>query len=168
MQKLCRGTFWAPYPSRGPEKKCRSDMKLITHNMLSCHIKGVRNGFPFKIEAEQVHCIHNLTLPSWPPPLTSNIHCMQVETCDADFDPAFLRHMFPKIEWDALVAGAAALGNHYSARQIWFPVSLSRASLELSGIYGHVQGLKIFLCLPQQRTWTTRSSCRCFTTPSWR
>ena len=39
-------------------------MKLITHNMLSCHIKGVTNGFPFKIEAEKVHCINNLTLRS--------------------------------------------------------------------------------------------------------
>ena len=90
---------------------------------------------------------------------------MQVETSDADFDPAFLRHMFPKIEWDALVAGAAALGNYYSARQIWFPLV---ESLQLSGICGHVQGLKIFLCLPQQRTWTMRSSCRYFITPSWR
>ena len=46
-------------------------MKLITHNMLSCHIKGVANGFPFKIEAEKVHLVtqslaytlqHRLTL----------------------------------------------------------------------------------------------------------
>lgn len=29
-------------------------MKLLTHNMLACHIKGVKNGFPFKIEATQV------------------------------------------------------------------------------------------------------------------
>lgn len=29
-------------------------MKLITHNMLSCHIKGVKNGFPFKIQADKV------------------------------------------------------------------------------------------------------------------
>ena len=36
--------------------------------------------------------------------------CTQVDTCDADFDPAFLRHMFPKIEWEALVEGAKALG----------------------------------------------------------
>lgn len=29
-------------------------MKLLTHNMLQCHIKGVKNGYPLKIEAEKV------------------------------------------------------------------------------------------------------------------
>jgi multifunctional methyltransferase subunit TRM112 len=29
-------------------------MKLLTHNMLQCHIKGVKNGFPLEIEAEQI------------------------------------------------------------------------------------------------------------------
>jgi multifunctional methyltransferase subunit TRM112 len=29
-------------------------MKLLTHNMLQCHIKGVQNGYPLKIEAEKV------------------------------------------------------------------------------------------------------------------
>jgi multifunctional methyltransferase subunit TRM112 len=29
-------------------------MKLLTHNMLACTIKGVQNGFPLKIEAEEV------------------------------------------------------------------------------------------------------------------
>lgn len=29
-------------------------MKLLTHNMLQCHIKGVQNGYPFKVEAEKV------------------------------------------------------------------------------------------------------------------
>lgn len=28
-------------------------MKLLTHNMLQCHIKGVKNGYPFKIEANE-------------------------------------------------------------------------------------------------------------------
>jgi hypothetical protein len=37
-------------------------MKLLTHNMLACHIKGVKNGYPFKIEATKV------------------------EECEADFD----------------------------------------------------------------------------------
>jgi hypothetical protein len=38
-------------------------MKLLTHNMLACHIRGVKNGFPFRIEATQI------------------------ETRDADYDP---------------------------------------------------------------------------------
>lgn len=29
-------------------------MKLLTHNMLSCHIKNVRNGYPFLIEVVKV------------------------------------------------------------------------------------------------------------------
>ena len=39
------------------------NMKLLTHNMLACHIKGVKNNYPFIIEAAQV------------------------ETRDADFNP---------------------------------------------------------------------------------
>ncbi|GBG00582.1 multifunctional methyltransferase subunit [Raphidocelis subcapitata] len=61
-------------------------MKLLTHNMLACTIKGVQNGFPLKIEAEEV-----------------------VER-EADFDPDFLRHIFPKLEWAAFLEGARALG----------------------------------------------------------
>lgn len=29
-------------------------MKLLTHNLLQCHIKGVKNGYPLKIEATKV------------------------------------------------------------------------------------------------------------------
>lgn len=61
-------------------------MKLLTHNMLSCHIKGVQNGYPFKIEAETV------------------------EVREADFDPDFLRHIFPRIEWAALREAASSMG----------------------------------------------------------
>ncbi|KAL0695151.1 hypothetical protein Bca4012_062331 [Brassica carinata] len=61
-------------------------MRLITHNMLSCNIKGVTNGFPLKIEAEKV-----------------------IEK-EVDFNPDFLRHMFAKIEWKALVEASRSLG----------------------------------------------------------
>ena len=61
-------------------------MKLLTHNMLQCHIKGVKNGYPFKIEAESV------------------------EEVEADYDPDFLRHIFPRIMWPALVEGAKSMG----------------------------------------------------------
>ncbi|KDD72168.1 hypothetical protein H632_c3758p0 [Helicosporidium sp. ATCC 50920] len=61
-------------------------MKLLTHNMLQCHIKGVKNGYPFKIKADKV------------------------EVVDADFDADFLKHIFPRIQWKALVEGAAAMG----------------------------------------------------------
>jgi hypothetical protein len=29
-------------------------MKLITHNFLACNIKGVKNGFPLKIDATSI------------------------------------------------------------------------------------------------------------------
>ena len=61
-------------------------MKLLTHNMLSCHIKGVKNGYPFKIEAETV------------------------EVRESDFDPDFLRHIYPRIEWAALREAASSMG----------------------------------------------------------
>ncbi|KAL0699855.1 hypothetical protein Bca4012_055977 [Brassica carinata] len=61
-------------------------MRLITHNMLSCNIKGVTNGFPLKIEAEKV-----------------------IEK-EVDFNPDFLRHMFAKIEWKALVEATRSMG----------------------------------------------------------
>ncbi|GLC43819.1 hypothetical protein PLESTB_000911300 [Pleodorina starrii] len=61
-------------------------MKLLTHNMLSCHIKGVRNGYPFLIEVGKV------------------------SEHEADFDPDFLKHIFPRINWPAFLQGAEAMG----------------------------------------------------------
>ena len=61
-------------------------MRLLTHNMLSSNIKGVTNGFPLRIEIEKV-----------------------VEK-PVDFNPEFLRNMFPKIEWKALVSAARSMG----------------------------------------------------------
>ena len=61
-------------------------MKLLTHNMLACHIKGVQNGFPFKIDAQKVRKV------------------------DADYDPDFLRHIYPRLEWPALREAAQSMG----------------------------------------------------------
>lgn len=78
-------------------------MKLLTHNMLSCHIKGVQNGFPFKIEP------------------------VKVEQIDADYDPDFLRHIYPRLEWKALCEAAATMGTSpiFSYKRI--PVTAERA-----------------------------------------
>ncbi|XP_050223067.1 multifunctional methyltransferase subunit TRM112 homolog A-like [Mercurialis annua] len=61
-------------------------MRLLTHNMLSSNIKGVANGFPLRIEAETVI------------------------KKEVDFNPDFLKNMFAKIEWKALVDAAKAMG----------------------------------------------------------
>ncbi|KAF6258929.1 hypothetical protein COO60DRAFT_1270426 [Scenedesmus sp. NREL 46B-D3] len=69
-------------------------MKLLTHNFLQCHIKGVKQGYPLKIEA------------------------VKIDERDADFDPGqqqavtaayFLRSMFKRIDWKAFLQGAQAL-----------------------------------------------------------
>ncbi|CAE5964542.1 unnamed protein product [Arabidopsis arenosa] len=60
-------------------------MRLIVHNMLSCNIKGVVNKFPLRIEPEKI-----------------------VEK-EVDFNPDFLKHMFAKIDWKALVDGTRSM-----------------------------------------------------------
>ncbi|KAM6550948.1 hypothetical protein CsatB_000756 [Cannabis sativa] len=61
-------------------------MRLLTHNMLSSNIKGVTNGFPLRIEVEKV-----------------------VEK-EVELNPDFLKSMFSKIDWNALVEAARSIG----------------------------------------------------------
>ncbi|KAL9328509.1 hypothetical protein ACSQ67_003512 [Phaseolus vulgaris] len=61
-------------------------MRLLTHNMLSSNIKGVVNGFPLRIEAEKV---------------AEKIVEMNRE---------FLKKMFQKVHWKALVDASRAMG----------------------------------------------------------
>ncbi|KAG0178840.1 hypothetical protein DFQ28_004005 [Apophysomyces sp. BC1034] len=62
-------------------------MRLITHNMLQCHVKNCdSNNFPLRFEDAQVELI------------------------EADYNPDFLVNMLPKIEWEALTSTAVQLG----------------------------------------------------------
>lgn len=61
-------------------------MRLLTHNMLSSNIKGVSNGFPLRIEVEKV-----------------------VEKT-VEFNPDFLKNMFAKVQWKALVDASRTMG----------------------------------------------------------
>ncbi|KAI8390803.1 uncharacterized protein BYT42DRAFT_610082 [Radiomyces spectabilis] len=62
-------------------------MRLITHNMLQCHVKNCNtNNFPLRFEDAQVELI------------------------EADYNPEFLANMLDKIEWDALLQTAVQLG----------------------------------------------------------
>lgn len=55
-------------------------MRLITHNMLQCHVKNCNsNNFPLQFQDTQVELI------------------------EADYNPEFLINMLPKLEWEALV-----------------------------------------------------------------
>ncbi|MGH0185293.1 UNVERIFIED_CONTAM: hypothetical protein FKN15_017478 [Acipenser sinensis] len=57
-------------------------MKLLTHNMLTSHVKGVTCGYPLLIQATEV-----------------KLH-------DVDFNAEFVARMIPKMEWSALVGAA--------------------------------------------------------------
>ncbi|GAB2230460.1 hypothetical protein Droror1_Dr00014725 [Drosera rotundifolia] len=61
-------------------------MKLLTHNMLSSNIKGVTAGYPLLIEPQII------------------------TTTEVPINPNFLRHIFPKLDYSALVAAAKTLG----------------------------------------------------------
>ncbi|GLJ07486.1 hypothetical protein SUGI_0068080 [Cryptomeria japonica] len=60
-------------------------MRLLTHNMLSCNIRGVTKGYPLELEVERF------------------------VTKEVQFNPDFLKHIFPKIEWKALHDAARTL-----------------------------------------------------------
>ncbi|KAF9507345.1 hypothetical protein BS47DRAFT_1321304, partial [Hydnum rufescens UP504] len=63
-------------------------VRLITHNLLACHVKGcTSNNFPLILKDARV------------------------ELREADFNPDFLRGFMPKIEWGALVSAERDLGS---------------------------------------------------------
>jgi multifunctional methyltransferase subunit TRM112 len=96
-------------------------MKLLTHNMLACHIRGVQNNYPFKIEAAKVEEREADYDPgergrikgraasapernAWVPWVrrASGAPCLP---CNADF----LRHIYPRIRWDAFLEAAQSV-----------------------------------------------------------
>ncbi|XP_006814027.1 multifunctional methyltransferase subunit TRM112-like protein [Saccoglossus kowalevskii] len=62
-------------------------MKLLTHNMLTSHVKGVTNGYPLNIEAKDVR------------------------VQEVDFNPEFIARMIPKMEYEVLVQAAQSVGH---------------------------------------------------------
>ncbi|KAI7869499.1 hypothetical protein BDF14DRAFT_1781997 [Spinellus fusiger] len=62
-------------------------MRLITHNMLQCHVKNCNtNNFPLQLQD------------------------VQLELVEADANTEFLINMLPKLEWKALFDTAQQLG----------------------------------------------------------
>lgn len=65
--------------------RCR-DMKLLTHNLLSSHVRGVGpRGFPLRLQATEVRIN------------------------PVEFNPDFVARMIPKVEWAALLEAAETL-----------------------------------------------------------
>ncbi|KAI8927567.1 hypothetical protein BC831DRAFT_451928 [Entophlyctis helioformis] len=62
-------------------------MRLVTHNMLQCHVKGCNtDNYPLAIQDAEL------------------------ETLEADFNPSFIERLIPKLHWPALVHTALSLG----------------------------------------------------------
>ncbi|XP_007998155.3 multifunctional methyltransferase subunit TRM112-like protein [Chlorocebus sabaeus] len=58
-------------------------MKLLTHNLLSSHVRGVGSrGFPLRLQATEVRI------------------------CPVEFNPNFVARMIPKVEWAAFLEAA--------------------------------------------------------------
>ncbi|EJC98181.1 Trm112p-domain-containing protein [Fomitiporia mediterranea MF3/22] len=63
-------------------------VRLITHNLLACHVKGcTTNNFPLRFQD------------------------VKVELRETEFNADFLRNFAPRIEWKPLVDAAKQLGN---------------------------------------------------------
>ncbi|KAH6902593.1 trm112 [Coprinopsis sp. MPI-PUGE-AT-0042] len=63
-------------------------VRLITHNLLACHVKNCTvNNFPLEFQN------------------------VQLEIREAEFNPEFIKGFLPKIEWKALVDTARQLGD---------------------------------------------------------
>jgi multifunctional methyltransferase subunit TRM112 len=68
-------------------------MRLITHNMLQCHVKDCNtNNFPLRFEDAEVELI------------------------EAEYNPTFLINMLPKLDWEALVSTAVQVGSQEKIR----------------------------------------------------
>ncbi|KAI9221304.1 hypothetical protein BC828DRAFT_82274 [Blastocladiella britannica] len=61
-------------------------VRLLTHNMLQCHVKGCTNGFPLRFQNAEV------------------------EHSEQDINADFLANMIPRLDWAALRTTAHELG----------------------------------------------------------
>ena len=60
-------------------------MRLITHNMLKCNVRGVKNGYPLRIEAESI------------------------EEITSEYNYELIKTMLKKIDWSGFLSGGKDL-----------------------------------------------------------
>ncbi|PVU96502.1 hypothetical protein BB559_002371 [Furculomyces boomerangus] len=85
-------------------------MRLITHNMLKCHVRGCDDSsknFPLEIQDAQL------------------------EQIEAEKNDAFLVRMFPRLEWNALVSTAKNLSINNLPEKIPENIEEDQALLEI-------------------------------------
>ena len=61
-------------------------MRLLTHNTLKCAAKEVKTGYPLQIEI------------------------VNMEVRESTFNPEFINHILPSMEWSAILVAAEAVG----------------------------------------------------------
>ena len=91
-------------------------MKLLTHNMLTSHVKGVKNGYPLRLLVRLVHASQQ----------TAQCNCVGVQqlctvclcTCmqakqvvvkAVDFNADFIARMLLKLDWSVLKTTAESV-----------------------------------------------------------
>jgi hypothetical protein len=138
-------------------------MKLITHNMLSCHIKGVRSGYPFLIEVGKIgeqtvefdagksssiqpagtafHVSSAALLEGGARVERSRATCLTLVARRGAWAADFLKHIFPRINWPAFLQGAEAVSPVYGllAEHLWpspGPALRTRAQRSADGLPG--------------------------------
>lgn len=68
-------------------------MKLLTHNMMQSHVKGISKRFPLLIKPGEVRVVEQVIL---------NCKTLKTQTLFQEFNPDFIRRMISRIEWPAL------------------------------------------------------------------
>ena len=129
-----------------PSLSCTSPMRLLTHNMLTCSIKGVKNGFPLKIEATQIETVaadfnagtyvrarlRNAAAACIPQSAaTRPAHSSSLSLALSPrltlfrvlYGTDFLRNLLPKIEWRALYEASLAVRNRVAAPRVQCPAA---------------------------------------------
>lgn len=89
-------------------------MKLLTHNLLSSHVRGVGpRGFPLRLQVPapawfRAPLLGRIREPGSGPCLTKPLRpqATEVRINPVEFNPDFVARMIPKVEWAALLEAA--------------------------------------------------------------
>ena len=85
-------------------------MKLLTHNVLSSKgIKGVKSGYPLKIEVNFKMLIFQRLMFKLQSSL--NFQAKDVKVCEAEFNPEFIARVITRLDWPVIVKAAKDLGH---------------------------------------------------------